>query len=138
MAMRLTNLFLIIIAVGLATFGSSCSIRPKIFLYNNSGQEVAIVSEDENYHVAIGTVVEIYYPKSQTLQINAGEKKWQYRLTYPTKEYMTVGGHEMYFQIDSSGFIYVLLPQQQGPVKDPPTQPKGFPLTPVLTRGETH
>lgn len=131
--MQLNWFFLTTIGVGLAILVSSCSIRPKIFLYNNSGQALTILTEDGSYHVVGGAIVEILYPKSQTMQINVQETQWKYKLAYPPKEYMTVGGHEMHFQIEANGFIYVLLPQQQGPALDLSAQPKGFPLTPVLT-----
>ena len=109
---------------------SGCTKIPYLVLFNNSGFRLTVDAEGTIYSLSPGAVAEIRYPgNTELLRIGSGSNiAWEYKTTYPDKSHMN--GNKFYVQIESNGSIYVLSPSAQGPVKEPPLQPKGFPWIP--------
>ena len=113
---------------------SSCSSIPIIVLFNNSGKNFTIYADDKVYYVKKESVIEVEYPSSQTMKIEDEGDTWEYKFTYPPREYMPgrlLRMYEIHCQIEPDGSIYVLKPGVSMPVKGLPPQPDGFPLVPT-------
>ena len=114
-------------------FLASCSQAPRI-LFNATDDEV-LVKSDGNLHKASGkSFIDFEWPSSQEIIIESLHGARKYRMAVPPPEYMPVisGKREIFCQLESSGWIYVLKPRETYPAPElsAQLQPPGFPLRP--------
>jgi hypothetical protein len=123
-------------ALALCLMVVSCS-RGFIFkAFNNSGQDLVIVSYDgklvpHEFRVAVGESVDVQFPTKLTIKHSNGE--WEYDLVRTDKRYhytRTGGLRVQDIQIEADGAIYLLPPKTKQAGRQFPPQPDGFPIRP--------
>lgn len=117
---------------------SSCSPRPVIILLNNS-EAVVEVQVDGTTRIKINhgqqeKINDFFKYPTFKISIDRGTAKWIYdKTTWPPDNYWRGRNFStiVKFQIEVTGYIYVLLPTEDFPLKDFTNQPPGFPLKPT-------
>jgi hypothetical protein len=117
---------------------TSCHPGTQLEVVNNAGQTLTVVSMDTElketaYTVGSNQIVRINVPYK--LRVQRGGETWNYDLPatpLPQNFRKRVRGNWYLekFQIEKDGAINVLLPDSQGPVANPPSQPAGYPVRP--------
>jgi hypothetical protein len=114
----------------------SCS-RGFIFkAFNNSGQDLVIVSYDgklvpHEFHVASAASVDVQFPTQLRIKHPNGEWKYDLARTDNRYHYTRAGGLRVQdIQIEADGAIYLLLPKTKQAAKQFPPQPDGYPIRP--------
>ena len=127
---------LCILSVVLSTlFLTSCKTGLKVFLINNTGESITVVSIGSDLvetatPVAQGRITEVPLPAK--LRVAVGTKTWKYRLreAFSKSEKGHGGAYSNVFQIEKDGAIYLAGSNAKQRVESFPTQPEGFPLRP--------
>jgi len=133
--MRIRNALLLL---SLSLLLTSCHPGTQLEVVNNAGQTLTVVSMDTElketaYTVESNQTVRINVPYK--LRVQRGGDIWNYDLPgtpLPQNFRKRVRGNWYLekFQIEKDGAINVLLPDSQGPVTNPPSQPAGYPVRP--------
>ena len=115
---------------------TSCHPGVVVDLFNNSGQDLTVVTinqgfEDTIYHVKKGRILRIGV--SAKLRIEHLNENWNYeRMAIPQqfwkRENFMISVINL--QIEKDGMIYMLLPDARGLQANLPPQPTGYPLKP--------
>ncbi len=133
-ANAMKKILLLALALGLTVV--SCSRGFVVKAFNNSGEDLVIVSYDgervpHEFSVAARASVDVQF--SNQLSINHTKGEWKYDLvrTDQRYHYNRAGGLRVQdIQIDTDGAIYLLLPKTKKTVKQFPPQPDGYPIRP--------
>jgi hypothetical protein len=117
---------------------TSCHSGTQLEVVNNAGQNLKVVSmntelKETAYLVETNRTVRINVPYK--LRVERGCEIWNYDLSptpLPLNFRKRVRGNWYVetFQIEKGGAINVLLPDSEGPLANPPSQPAGYPLRP--------
>src|ERR1017187_7226445 len=114
---------------------TSCHPGVVIDLFNNSEQDLTVVTINQTSEETINTV-----KKDRVLRIGIASKlriehlggSWNYEpLTIPPQQFWKRKNSMISvinLQIEKDGMIYVLLPGEQSSLTNFPLQPRGFPL----------
>ena len=114
----------------------SCSRAFVFKVFNNSGQDLIILSYDgklvpHEFPVAAGSTVDVQFPTKLSIIHSGNEWKYDLPRLDKTYEYTRASGVRVQdIQIETSGFIYLLLPKTKEAVHQFPAQPDGFPIMP--------
>jgi len=121
-----------------ALLQNSCTRALVCRVFNNTGHDIWIYSYDtkmnfQKYIVLIGGSKTIAFPTR--LEIEADENRWRYdwsRVPMPPgyRHSKPFGPLEVSFQLEPTGFIYILHPATKSIVSRFEIQPDGFPLQP--------
>lgn len=133
----INTLLIVLVCISLLLCG--CHYILQVQLFNNTGQNVTIVSFDARTNastdfVRAGDNVGLGIPSKLEIA-NRTHGTWHYDLKrVPMEFHKQVGWnrHLLRFQIQEDGAIYVLSPGTSGPVTNFPPQPIGYPLRPKL------
>ncbi len=122
----------------LTLFLTSCHPGTQVYVVNNTGLTVTVVSLDTEltgtpYTVAINQTVRIKVPYK--LRVQRGSEIWNYdipNVRLPEKYRKRISGNWFLekVQIEMDGTINHLYADQRGPVDQPPEQPTGYPIRP--------
>lgn len=126
----------LILALALCLTVASCS-RGFIFkAFNNSGEDLIIISYDgklvpHEFVVAAGASVDVQFPTILTIKHPKGEWKYDLVRTDNRYHYTRAGGLRVQdIQIEADGSIYLILPNQKYSGKCFNHQPDGYPIRP--------
>ena len=124
-----------LIAVLLAALQTSCKTGLKVYMINNTGQDITVVSvnpgmEDAATPIEPGALAEFRVP--QKLKVIEKGVTWNYEpRPVPSKFEKRHGAfYRQVFQIERDGAIYLVPPQRKKPAAELPDQPRDFPLRP--------
>lgn len=121
---------------------TSCSKIAVLELFNNTDSDLEVTSADtagqeKHYRIPSKSFGRIQIPT--VLTIKHANERWIYDFrehpirfdrNAPYVKFERSGGSLEQFQIENSGFIYILLANAEAPAKNFPTQPEGYPLKP--------
>lgn len=112
---------------------TSCSKPAQILLYNNSGSDLEVRTDDGTDIIESGCSKRIKYPMESSLTIRKSSTVWVYKVNkFPPREFCEpTAAATIHAQIEADGRIYVFLPKTALPVEDLISQPDGFPLMPL-------
>ena len=127
-----------LLLIPLSLLLASCQPGTQVEIVNNAGQTLTVVSMDTElketaYTVQSNETAHINVPYK--LRVQRGAEIWDYDLPatpLPQSFRKRVRGswYLVKFQVENDGAINVLLPESQGPVSKPPSQPVGYPVRP--------
>lgn len=126
----------VIISLTLCLTTVSCSRGFVFKVFNNSGQDLVVVSCDGKlvphmFPVGTGATVDVQFPTKLSIKHSSAEWKYDLPLLDKRYQYLRAGGLRVQdIQIEANGFIYLLLPNTKKVVQQFPPQPAGFPLMP--------
>ena len=116
----------------------ACSIKLKIGVVNNTGEDVTILLGDDELKIISGHFARFGYPtiaQRRTMQVLMGKCTYTYVFPGAIENYVKVDGFEgvVMVQLEGDHRIYLIPPKSNGTVLIPNVmslQSGGFPLTP--------
>ena len=138
--MKLNTMCLFFVFICFFTL-SACSPSYTLILYNNSGGTVKIQLGDNGiiYIIEDEHEATLGYFDWVPIIVQAETTNWVYNITNsPPRKYGAPRGwglrNKIYFQLETTGEIYTMLPTEEFPLKDVTNQPPGFPLRPITEK----
>ena len=121
---------------------SSCTIQPKVKIFNNAVEAITISIADDSYQVGPGKSrkIELYFVSE--FQVQMGAIQYFYNVEYWPDEHAYFTGwwlfarREMKAQFNADGTIFLLTENQSPPISAIVGQPRGFPLVPDAAQGD--
>lgn len=118
---------------------SSCTIQPKVILFNNADNAITISFADDSYRIDSGRsrTIQLYFVRE--FQVQVGATKYSYDVDYWPDDYAYFTGwwlfadRKLKAQFNADGRIFVLTQDQSPPISPIADQPRGFPLVPDAT-----
>jgi hypothetical protein len=118
---------------------SSCTVAPKVILFNNAGEAITISFAGDSYRInsAKSRKIELYFVRE--FQVQMGATQYSYSVEYWSDDYAYFTGwwlfaaRKMKAQFNADGKIFVLTQDQTPPISAVVGQPRGFPLVPGAT-----
>ena len=113
----------------------SCSVPTFLIVYNNTQNDLSILSDGKWYSIKDKNYKEIPFPHGKLkLDVISSTNTWQYKIGFPPRNFEKTKWEispKIYLQIESNGWVYILYPTNDFPEINFPPQPKGYPLKPV-------
>jgi hypothetical protein len=132
-----------LVIVALAALVNSCQKRTLLLMFNNTSEDVTVISYDDamkhrdGQKIKSGTSGEVSWPISMSIQ--CGNNAWEYATFSTSVPLAYVDTHHglknyLKIQIETNGSLDVLSPDADNVVmSNSLVQPKGFPLKPSET-----
>ena len=128
----------LLLAVLLLFTVSSCTISPKVILYNNADDSMTISFAEDSYRISSGQsrTIQLYFVRE--FQVQVGTTSYSYDVESWPDDYAYFTGwwlfadRKMKAQFNADGRIYLLTEDQGPPISTITDQPRGFPLEPVI------
>jgi hypothetical protein len=121
-----------------ATLLTSCTRAILLQVFNNTRERLTVVSYEHDLkekHYSIDAHQSARVEISNRLTITRENTVWEYdvkpvpkRTTYMTSE--RFGPLLVKLQVEQNGVVYILSPEAQGVMTNPPPQPPGYPIQP--------
>ena len=127
----------LLLAALLLFAASSCTVWPKVVLYNNADDAITISFDDKSYRIGPGRSRSIRLYFVSEFQVEAGATSYSYDVVNWRDDYAYFTGwwlfasRKMKAQFNADGRIYLLTEDQSPPTSKIADQPSGFPLEPI-------
>ena len=127
----------LLLAALLLFTASSCTISPKVILYNNADEAITISFVDDSYRIGSGRSRSIRLYFVRDFQVQVGTTTYSYDVDYWPDDYAYFTGwwlfadRKMKAQFNADGRLYLLTEDQSPPIRTTTNQPRGFPVEPV-------
>ena len=115
---------------------SSCTIQPKVVLFNNADEAITISVAENSVRINSkkSRKIELYFVREFEVQL--GATQYFYSVDYWPDDYAYFTGWWLFVdrklkaQFNADGTILVLTQDQDPPISELVGQPRGFPLKP--------
>jgi len=128
-----------LLAVLLLFTVSSCTMQPKVILYNSADDSLTISFADNSYRIGSRRSRTIRLSFVREFRVQVGTTSYSYDVESWPDDYAYFTGwwlfadRKMKAQFNADGRIYLLTEDQRPPIPTTAGQPSGFPLEPVTT-----